>query len=369
MNLLLYLNTSLSILKMHYKGAIFLILMSLNHTKDSLPVSYASEFNMEFSKKGIPKIKTSSKIKKYLSPLTSRSFDFPIQNKTIETISTGVITQILNQKNKKGIAIKHVYLENGKADTIYSVYKQIEINPSWKVGDTLPKNYLLSKNLGNFTMQENFELRKRKIGNLQIFLSNKEKGEYTQSKDLIDMKSFIPKHKNLTCPHKENKLLIAIKSEYKIYFIQKGKITKILEIALGQSPKGHKVKQGDNKTPEGEYRLSQKAKGPFSGTVGPYFGERWIRLSYPNAYDAEIGYKRKLISKAEKEQIENAIKNNQMPPKNTQLGGGIGIHGWSGEWDPNQNRDLTWGCISINNSDLIPLYDQLEVGDKIIISP
>ena len=99
-------------------------------------------------------------------------------------------------------------------------------------------------------------------------------------------------------------MLVAIKSSYKIYVIVKGQITDTLDIALGQSPKGHKVKQGDNKTPEGEYTLTQKAKGPFSGAVGPYFGERWIRLSYPNFYDAEIGYKRKLITKAEKEKIE-----------------------------------------------------------------
>ncbi|MCB0476796.1 MAG: L,D-transpeptidase [Crocinitomicaceae bacterium] len=353
---------------MHFLGAIFLIFMYSSYVIDSSPVSYVSKEKTESLISGNTKIKTSSKIEKYLSPLISEGFHYPKQNNYIQTISVGTVEHISHHKDKKGIIIKHVYLENGKADTIFAVYKNVTIHSFIKIRDTLTGNISLGEN-SEFDVTKDFELRKSKIGREKIFLSSKQVEEFSELNYFLSINPFVKVHKKLTCPYKSAKLLIAIKSSYKIYIIEKGQITATLDIALGQSPKGHKVKQGDNKTPEGEYKLTQKAKGPFSGSVGPYFGERWIRLSYPNFYDAEMGYKRKLISKSEKEKIQTAILNNQMPPKNTNLGGGIGIHGWYGEWDPKENRDLTWGCISINNSDLVPLYDKLEVGDNIIISP
>ncbi|MBC7863343.1 MAG: L,D-transpeptidase family protein, partial [Bacteroidia bacterium] len=52
----------------------------------------------------------------------------------------------------------------------------------------------------------------------------------------------------------------------------------------------------------------------------------------------------------------------------TGLGGGVGIHGWAGEW-PTTTRDLTWGCISMKNKELDKFYDTVETGLSIIILP
>jgi hypothetical protein len=36
---------------------------------------------------------------------------------------------------------------------------------------------------------------------------------------------------------------------------------------------------GDNGTPVGEYRITQKVKGPFDGTFGGYLGAAWLRCA------------------------------------------------------------------------------------------
>jgi murein L,D-transpeptidase YafK len=109
--------------------------------------------------------------------------------------------------------------------------------------------------------------------------------------------------------------------------------------------------EGDNRLPEGEYHITEKNKGPFYGTYKDYFGPAWMRISYPNSYDAEAGYKKGIH-----------------PPENTGLGGGIGIHGWAGDW-PQNNRHLTWGCISLRNKDLEKFYDLVPLNTKLFILP
>jgi murein L,D-transpeptidase YafK len=126
--------------------------------------------------------------------------------------------------------------------------------------------------------------------------------------------------------------------------------------------------QGDNKLPEGEYYIIQKAKGPFAGKWGHYLGKRWMRISYPNKKDAISGLKRKIITQKQYDEILKATKEQKEPPKSTKLGGGIGIHGWIEEdWSNDENRDLTWGCITMHNKDIIEFYDLLKGKVKIII--
>lgn len=405
-------------------GATFLISLITFHFSDSLSVRYTKP-NLKNTKTNQTKIKTGTKIKNYMSLNLADGFDFPVGNKNdlgpyigrfglkrsgwsvtcghcgkekygiytgeiwdalesntselnehVFALAKGKIIKIEINKATGGqaIMVEHAFLENGKFDTIYSVYKNL--NPKnratkHQIGDIIEKGKSIGS-IGN--MNENvpvflhIELRKKSIKHLPIYFKQDTISTQWKEKHFEEVTNFIEDRRSLTHPCTEKKMLIAIKSKYKLYRIENGLIKDTIEIALGQSSKYHKVRQGDNRTPEGEYKLTQKAKGPFSGAVGPYFGERWIRLSYPNWYDAEKGYKNKVISLADKEKIQKAILNNHMPPKNTELGGGIGLHGWSGEWDVNGHRDITWGCISINNPDLVKLYDKVKVGDRIIIS-
>jgi murein L,D-transpeptidase YafK len=167
----------------------------------------------------------------------------------------------------------------------------------------------------------------------------------------------------------EPRLLIAHKGQYRLRLYSRGKLVKTYVIGLGQSPVGQKQDQGDNRTPEGRYRITQKLPGPFPGTYGAFLGSRWIGLGYPNDQDAEAGLRRGVLTKAQVEQIRAANRAGSQPPQDTRLGGGIGIHGWSGKWPGDDRQNVTWGCISLQNPDLEDLYDRIEVGTLIVILP
>lgn len=162
-------------------------------------------------------------------------------------------------------------------------------------------------------------------------------------------------------------LLIATKSDYRMKLYAKGKLLKTYRIALGQSPLGHKEMQGDNRTPEGTYKIIQKSRGPFSGDYAHYLGVAWMRLNYPNNADAINGFKKGLITEAQKNAILKANDAGKEPPKNTKLGGGIGIHGWYGSWPGDDKQNLTWGCISMQNNDLDDIYGRVPLGTTIVI--
>lgn len=167
----------------------------------------------------------------------------------------------------------------------------------------------------------------------------------------------------------EAAVLVAWKSRYRMGLYNKGQLVKTYVIGLGQTPVGHKERQGDNRTPEGEYRVIQKTTGPFRGRNGRYLGKAWMRLNYPNEQDAESGFARGLISEAEKEAIIAANRDGREPPKSTRLGGGIGIHGWWGRWPGEDRQDLTWGCVTLQNRQMDELFRQVEVGTRVLIYP
>lgn len=163
---------------------------------------------------------------------------------------------------------------------------------------------------------------------------------------------------------------MVIEHRYSMVFVKKGKTIKQYPIALSQNPIGHKKKQGDNRLPEGEYRIIQKAKGPFSGVAAAeYLGLAWMRINYPNSHDADDAHKKGVISLEQKQRIVQANEKLKEPPKNTPLGGGIGIHGWIEDWNSSRKLDLTWGCISMRNADIVKLYPLVEVGAPLIIHP
>lgn len=164
-------------------------------------------------------------------------------------------------------------------------------------------------------------------------------------------------------------ILVAWKNQYRMRLYHKGKPVKTYIIGLGQEPIGHKQMQGDNRTPEGDYKIIQKSRGPFAGDYSQYLGVAWMRINYPNNADAINGFNKKRITEAQKNAIITANNSGKEPPKNTKLGGGIGIHGWWGEWPGNDQQNLTWGCISVQNTELDDLYKRVNVGTRIVIFP
>jgi hypothetical protein len=166
----------------------------------------------------------------------------------------------------------------------------------------------------------------------------------------------------------EDTLLVAYKHLYRMELYYSGKLIKTYIIGLGQEPIGHKQQQGDNRTPEGDYRIIEKAIGPFPET-NLYLGTRWMRINYPNSADAKAGLEKKLITQEQCNQIISANKAGTQPLKTTKLGGGIGIHGWYGRWPGDDKQDLTWGCITMQNDQVEDLYPRVGVQTRILIFP
>jgi len=290
----------------------------------------------------------------------------------VYSIGKGKVIEAKNAGGNWGntIAIEHHYYENGAVKKLRSMYMHLD-SIMVKKGDFVKRRQqigTLGNNFGMFHAHLHLELRKESLFEKSITywpLCDTD----SIIKDFEHPTEFIKNHRQILNPIEDSFIVVAVKHEYKLYLIRYGNILDTIPIGLGQEPKGHKTIQGDNKTPEGEYFINEKKLGPFGGTWGDYFGPAWIRISYPNTFDATEGLEKMIISKVEYNAIKKATIKKSLPPKNTDLGGGIGIHGWVEQWDTTQNNDLTWGCISINNDQLLEFYNTVPIYTRILILP
>jgi murein L,D-transpeptidase YafK len=123
-------------------------------------------------------------------------------------------------------------------------------------------------------------------------------------------------------------------------------------VVIGKNP-ADKQREGDLATPEGEFYICEK------NPASKY--HRFLGLSYPNVEDAERGLRAKMISKAEYEQIREAILAKKCPPWKTALGGEVGLHG------PSPNVTWTLGCIAMSVEQIERLYELMEIGDEVVV--
>ncbi len=114
-------------------------------------------------------------------------------------------------------------------------------------------------------------------------------------------------------------------------------IARYTKIRLGDAPVGHKQFEGDEKTPEGTYRISGRNPG------SSY--HRSLRVSYPNTADTAYA-----------------------KSKGRPAGGDIFIHGQpNGYKGDTIARDWTDGCIALSNAEIRQLWDVVPDGAKITI--
>jgi murein L,D-transpeptidase YafK len=137
-------------------------------------------------------------------------------------------------------------------------------------------------------------------------------------------------------------LVVVRKSQSRLYLMQGGQVIESFKVAFGAHPKGHKEREGDERTPEGRYVLDSK-----NAQSGFY---RSIHISYPNARD-----------------VARAKANGVQP------GGLIMIHGQKsglGWLAPvSQLFDWTDGCIALKNKDMDAVWSAVDVGTPIEIYP
>jgi len=132
------------------------------------------------------------------------------------------------------------------------------------------------------------------------------------------------------------------KTERKLYLLSGEQAIREYRIALGDNPRGHKLSEGDQRTPEGDYVLDWRL--PDSDFY------KAIHISYPSPQDREL---------AEAWGLDP--------------GGSIMIHGL-----PNNAGDmafayagLDWtdGCIAVSNDAIDEIWALVENGTPIRIEP
>ena len=121
--------------------------------------------------------------------------------------------------------------------------------------------------------------------------------------------------------------------------------------------RGDKVREGDMRTPEGEFYVCLRKASPATPHV------RSLGLSYPGPEDAERGLREGWIDAAQHAAILAAIERGVRPPWDTSLGGAIMIHG------SKNDRDGTEGCIALDDEDILDLYPRIPLGTPVRIVP
>jgi lipoprotein-anchoring transpeptidase ErfK/SrfK len=147
--------------------------------------------------------------------------------------------------------------------------------------------------------------------------------------------------------------IVVSKSRRRLELYADGHVVRTYTVALGLSPTDDKERQGDRRTPEGDFYVCMKNdRSQFYLSLG---------LSYPNEEDAARGLRDGLITKAQHAAIVRAIQHKQKPPWNTPLGGEVMLHGGG------TGTDWTWGCVALANPDIKELFDAIPPGTPVRI--
>ena len=132
------------------------------------------------------------------------------------------------------------------------------------------------------------------------------------------------------------------KSERKLYLMSGDDVLKSFDIALGLVPEGHKVQEGDFRTPEGSYSLTRRR------IDSDYFMA--IQISYPNNND-----------------VNHAAGMGVSP------GNYIMIHGQPDEPKNSASYykkfDWTDGCIAVSNAAMVDIWQLTAANTPITIVP
>jgi hypothetical protein len=194
------------------------------------------------------------------------------------------------------------------------------------------------------------------------------------------------RHLRLESGKLQDARILVNKAQRRLELWVKRRMIKAYRIQLGWHPHDPKTRQGDQRTPEGIYRVCAHRSSP-------YYLALW--LSYPGETDARLGLESGLITPEEYAAILKALKDGECPPADTALGGAILIHGQIEEltaemvrkhaanpstlppsWLPGdanptdfpEYQDWTNGCIALFNPDDREIYEYVRDGTEVVIA-
>jgi murein L,D-transpeptidase YafK len=156
--------------------------------------------------------------------------------------------------------------------------------------------------------------------------------------------------------------LVAHKEERLLEIQCEGGFVFSVPAAFGRGDPGAKREAGDQRTPEGEYRIS--------GTARASRFHRFVPIDYPSVADADAAFADGRISGADHARIVSAHGRGEMPPQDTALGGLLGLHGEGARWR-GETRALDWtdGCIGLADRDVEFVAEHAAVGTPVEIRP
>ncbi len=135
--------------------------------------------------------------------------------------------------------------------------------------------------------------------------------------------------------------IMVYKGDRVLMLLKRGEILAQYPIRLGADPIGHKVREGDRRTPEGRYYIDWR------NPISRFY--RSLHISYPNQTD---------------------LLNAQL--RGTHPGGMVMIHGMPSapelRWMHTEG-DWTDGCIAVSNEAMDQIWDAVADGTLIIIKP
>ena len=134
--------------------------------------------------------------------------------------------------------------------------------------------------------------------------------------------------------------VVVLKGERKLMLMKGDEVLKTYTVALGRNPVGGKVRQGDRKTPEGNYVLDRH------NVHSQYY--KSIHISYPNAED-----------------VARARKLGVLP------GGDVFLHGLPNDFRGQHSGPGDWtnGCIALNNAEIDEIWRAVTDNTPIEIKP
>ena len=127
-------------------------------------------------------------------------------------------------------------------------------------------------------------------------------------------------------------------------------------VALGGSPVGDKERRGDERTPEGTFRVTHRnPSSAFHLSLG---------LNYPTARHAEAAFARGAVDRASRDRIVAADRPGRMPVRDSPLGGDIYLHGGG-----SQPPGWTDGCVAIADAEMDWLFTVAAPGTVVWVLP
>lgn len=135
-------------------------------------------------------------------------------------------------------------------------------------------------------------------------------------------------------------LILVEKAKRKLHLMRYWEPVQSFDISLGQSPVGHKQREGDSRTPEGFYEIT------YRNPDSKFF--RSLRISYPDDLDRKAA-----------------------AAKGYRPGNNIMIHGEPNSRSARRNLKPDWtdGCIALRNQDMEVVWELVKEGTPIIIDP